>query len=56
MINAAIEAGVKKFVLVTSIGTGDSKGAPAQQVYDTLKPVLVEKEKAEEVLKVWFRN
>lgn len=52
VINAAIEAGVKKFVLVTSIGTGDSKDAPAQQVYDTLKPVLVEKEKAEEALKV----
>lgn len=52
VINAAMEAGVKKFVLVTSIGTGDSKDAPAQQVYDTLKPVLLEKEKAEEALKV----
>jgi len=52
VINAAMEAGVKKFVLVTSIGTGDSKVAPAQQVYDTLKPVLLEKEKAEEALQV----
>eukprot|EP00892_Ulva_mutabilis_P003818 jgi/Ulvmu1/1808/UM119_0026.1 len=51
VINAAIEAGVKKFVLVTSIGTGDSKDAPAQQVYDTLKPVLLEKGKAEDALK-----
>ena len=44
--------GVKKFVLVTSIGTGDSKDAPPSQVYDVLKPVLLEKEKAEERLKV----
>lgn len=43
---------MKKFVLVTSIGTGDSKGAPPKQVYDVLKPILLEKEKAEEKLKV----
>lgn len=42
---------MKKFVLVTSIGTGNSRGAPPSQVYEVLKPVLVEKEKAEEHLK-----
>jgi nucleoside-diphosphate-sugar epimerase len=52
LINAAIEKGVKKFVLVTSIGTGDSKDAPSEVVYNVLKPVLKEKEKAEEALKV----
>lgn len=40
-------------MLVTSIGTGDSKDAPPSQVYDVLKPVLLEKEKAEARLKVW---
>lgn len=52
LIEAAAKKGVKKFVLVTSIGTGDSKDAPPGQVYDVLKPVLLEKEKAEEALKV----
>lgn len=52
LIDAAVAKGVKKFVLVTSIGTGDSKDAPPAQVYDVLKPVLLEKEKAEEHLKV----
>lgn len=52
LIDAAMKKGVKKFVLVTSIGTGDSKDAPPAQVYDVLKPVLLEKEKAEEHLKV----
>ena len=52
LIEAALAKGVKKFVLVTSIGTGDSKDAPPSQVYDVLKPVLLEKEKAEERLKV----
>ena len=49
---AAAAKGVRKFILVTSIGTGDSKDAPPTQVYDVLKPVLLEKEKAEEALKV----
>lgn len=43
-------------MLVTSIGTGDSKDAPPRQVYDVLKSVLVEKEKAEEKLKVYFNH
>jgi hypothetical protein len=52
LIRAAAAKGVKKFVLVTSIGTGDSRDAPPSQVYDVLKPVLLEKEKAEAALKV----
>ncbi|KAL0034838.1 hypothetical protein WJX77_009269 [Trebouxia sp. C0004] len=51
LIEAAAKKGVKKFILLTSIGVGDSKDAPPQQVYDVLKPVLIEKGKAEERLK-----
>lgn len=43
---------MKKFVLVTSIGCGDSKDAPGEKVYKVLEPVLLEKNKAEERLKV----
>jgi len=52
LIEAAAKKGVKKFILLTSIGVGDSKDAPPEQVYDVLKPVLIEKGKAEEKLKV----
>jgi nucleoside-diphosphate-sugar epimerase len=52
LIEAAARHGVKKFVLVTSIGTGDSKDATPPQVYDVLKPVLLEKGRAEARLKV----
>jgi len=52
LIEAAARHGVKKFVLVTSIGAGDSKAATPPNVYETLKPVLVEKEKAEKRLQV----
>jgi nucleoside-diphosphate-sugar epimerase len=52
LIEAAARFGVKKFVLVTSIGAGDSKGATPPNVYDVLKPVLLEKEKAEARLRV----
>merc|ERR1719453_1760445 len=51
IIEAAKKRGVKKFVLVTSIGAGDSKDAPPETVYETLQPVLVEKSKAEEALR-----
>lgn len=52
MIEAAAKKGVKKFILLTSIGVGDSSDAPPKQVYEVLKPVLIEKGKAEEKLKV----
>lgn len=51
LIEAAIKHGVQKFILVTSIGTGDSKDACSAEVYEALKPVLLEKAKAEEKLK-----
>lgn len=51
LIEAAARKGVKKFVLVTSIGCGDSRDAPGDQVYQVLKPVLVEKDKAEAALR-----
>ena len=47
LIEAAAKHGVKKFILITSIGTGDSKDATPPNVYEALKPVLIEKEKAE---------
>ena len=45
LIEAALKRGVKKFILITSIGTGDSKDATPPNVYETLKPVLLEKAK-----------
>lgn len=50
LIDAAIKAKVQRFILVTSIGCGDSVGALPPQALETLKPVLIEKEKAEQYL------
>ena len=50
LIEAAARNGVKKFVLITSIGAGSSKDATPPNVYEALRPVLVEKEKAEKRL------
>ncbi|MBD2210935.1 SDR family oxidoreductase [Calothrix sp. FACHB-156] len=50
LIDAAVKAGVKKFILVSSIGTGDSIGALSPQALAALKDILVEKEKAEQYL------
>mmetsp|Transcript_19612 Transcript_19612/g.54653 ORF Transcript_19612/g.54653 Transcript_19612/m.54653 type:complete len:272 (-) Transcript_19612:187-1002(-) len=50
MIQAAMKKGVKKFVFVTSLGCGSSKDSISEQVYKVLEPVLLEKNKAEEVL------
>ena len=36
IIDAAVKKGCKKFILVTSIGTGDSKDAPPKQVLSML--------------------
>ena len=52
LIEAAAKIGVKKYILLTSIGVGNSQEAPPAQVYDVLKPVLIEKGKAEDKLKV----
>ncbi len=50
LIDAAVKAGVKKFMLVSSIGSGNSVVAIAPQVLQTLGPILKEKEKAEQHL------
>lgn len=52
LIQAALEAKVRRFILVTSIGVGDSKTSIPDNVYEVLASVLIEKEKAEEELKV----
>ncbi len=50
LIDAAVKAGVSKFILVSSIGTGNSAVALPPQALETLGPVLVEKDKAEQYL------
>eukprot|EP00897_Mesotaenium_endlicherianum_P002257 jgi/Mesen1/2059/ME000150S01154 len=51
IIEAAKKAGVKRFVLVSSIGAGDSAAAVPEKEMAVLGPVLKEKEKAEEALR-----
>jgi uncharacterized protein YbjT (DUF2867 family) len=50
LIDAAVKAGVQKFILVSSIGSGESAVALPAQAMETLRPVLLEKEKAEKHL------
>lgn len=50
LIDAAAKANVKKFILISSIGSGDSVVAIPPQALETLKPVLIEKEQAEKYL------
>ncbi|MBW4688054.1 MAG: SDR family oxidoreductase [Komarekiella atlantica HA4396-MV6] len=50
LVDAALKAGAKKFILVSSIGTGNSAVAVPPQVMQTLGPVLAEKHKAEQHL------
>ncbi len=50
LIDAAVKAGVKRFILVTSIGSGESAAALPPQAFEALKDVLAEKEKAEHYL------
>ncbi|MBD2770623.1 SDR family oxidoreductase [Iningainema tapete] len=50
LIDAALKAKAQKFILVSSIGSGNSAVALPPQAMQTLKPVLVEKEKAEQYL------
>lgn len=47
LIDAAVQAGVKRFILVSSIGTGESAAALPPQALETLGAVLAEKEQAE---------
>jgi len=50
LIDIAVKARVQKFILVTSIGTGNSVGALSPQALAALQSVLVEKDKAEQHL------
>ena len=50
LIDAAKKANAQKFILVSSIGSGESVVALSPQALETLKPVLIEKEKAEQHL------
>lgn len=50
LIDAAVKAGVKKFILISSIGSGNSKEALPPRALEALGEVLIEKEKAEECL------
>ena len=50
LIDAAVEVGTQKFILVSSIGSGNSRVALPPQALETLGTVLVEKEKAEQHL------
>ncbi len=50
LIEAAVQATVPKFILVSSIGSGDSAVALPPQALETLRPVLLEKAQAEQAL------
>jgi uncharacterized protein YbjT (DUF2867 family) len=50
LIDAAVKAGVRKFILVSSIGSGDSAVALPPQAMQTLAAVLAEKAQAEQHL------
>lgn len=50
LTDAAVKAKVEKFILITSIGSGNSAVSLPPQVLQTLGEVLVEKEKAEQHL------
>ncbi|MDF5721321.1 MAG: SDR family oxidoreductase [Rhizonema sp. PD37] len=50
LIDAALKAGAQKFILVSSIGSGNSAVALPPQALQTLGAVLAEKEKAEKYL------
>ncbi|AUT03062.1 oxidoreductase [Nostoc sp. CENA543] len=50
LIDIAVKANVQKFILVTSIGTGNSVGAVPPQALNALQSVLIEKDKAEQHL------
>jgi uncharacterized protein YbjT (DUF2867 family) len=50
LIDVAVSLGMKKFILVTSIGTGNSASSLSPQALAALQPVLIEKDKAEQHL------
>ena len=50
LIDAAVAAKAERFILISSIGSGDSARALPPNVLETLGPVLIEKAQAEEHL------
>lgn len=50
LIDAAVKANVQKFILISSIGSGESAVALPPQAMETLRSVLIEKEQAEKYL------
>lgn len=56
VIESAGILGVQRIILVTSIGCGSSKEAAPPNVFEILKDVLIQKEKAENVLIEWYTN
>ncbi|MCL2939567.1 MAG: SDR family oxidoreductase [Trichodesmium sp. MAG_R02] len=50
LTDIALKAKVQQFILISSIGTGESAVALPPQAQETLGPVLLEKEKAEQHL------
>jgi nucleoside-diphosphate-sugar epimerase len=50
LIDAAVKNGVSRFILVSSIGAGDTKDAIPATAYAALASVLADKEKAEQYL------
>ncbi|WP_414567096.1 SDR family oxidoreductase [Nostoc sp. CCY 9925] len=50
LVDAAVKAGVQNFILVSSIGAGDSVNALSPQALAALGTVLAEKDKAEQHL------
>jgi len=56
VIEAAGILGVTRVILLTSIGCGSSKEATPPNVYEVLKDVLAQKEKAENVLIKYYTN
>lgn len=50
LIDAAVKARAQKFILVSSIGSGNSAAALPPQALETLRAVLIEKEQAEKYL------
>lgn len=56
VIESAGILGVQRVILVTSIGCGSSKEAAPPSVFEVLKDVLAEKEKAENILIKYYTN
>lgn len=50
LIDAAKQAGIQRFILVSSIGAGATKAALPDRAYQALAPLLAEKERAENAL------